>query len=121
MHQVDGWHLDKDIISPLKIYSPDFCILIPPWLNAFVVDCGKSRGDLPIGVHRNGSAKNFRAQCRDTETRKKVHLGYFSDALDASCTWRNHKLSLASSMREMMEMIDQRIYSGVVRIINAAK
>ena len=121
INQVDGWHLDKDILSPLKIYSPDSCIFIPPRLNAFVVDCGKSRGDLPIGVHRNGKAKNFRAQCRDTETRKKVHLGYFSDALEASSAWRSHKLSIAASMREMMDKIDSRIYVGVVRIVNEAK
>lgn len=121
INQVDGWHLDKDILSPLKIYSPDSCIFIPPRLNSFVVDCGKSRGDLPIGVHRNGKAKNFRARCRDTEKRKNVHLGYFSDAFEASSAWRSYKLSIAASMRDMMDKIDLRIYAGVVRIVNEAK
>ena len=35
-NQVDGWQVDKDLLTDLKMYSPTTCIFIPKWLNSFI-------------------------------------------------------------------------------------
>ena len=47
--------LDKDILfKGNKIYSPETCIFAPRRINVLFVRCDAIRGDLPIGVKRNG-------------------------------------------------------------------
>jgi len=55
-------HLDKDILSDSKIYSPATCILIPPALNTLLTDGRAQRGEYPIGVTKD--ADKFRASIR---------------------------------------------------------
>ncbi|MGL5393378.1 MAG: hypothetical protein ACRDA8_18705, partial [Shewanella sp.] len=50
-NQVDGWQLDKDILTDSKTYSPKSCIFVPQWLNVFTTDHRSRRGEQPIGVH----------------------------------------------------------------------
>lgn len=36
---VDGYHLDKDLLDyDARLYSPETCVMIPMWLNAYIVD-----------------------------------------------------------------------------------
>src|SRR5690554_4751329 len=45
-----GWHLDKGLLEPgNRVYCPDKCVLVPPYLNAFFSKPSK-RSDLPMGV-----------------------------------------------------------------------
>ena len=48
---ITGFELDKDILIPgNKVYSPEACRFVPPYLNKLLNDHGNRRGDLPVGV-----------------------------------------------------------------------
>lgn len=119
-HQVDGWHLDKDLVGNGMVYSPDACIFVPPWLNTFVIDSGASRGNWPIGVCFHSGVGRLRAQCRNPETKKKEHLGYFDSVDDASKAWKGRKIELVNIMKAETDKIDKRIHDGLLRIIKEA-
>lgn len=120
-NHVDGWHLDKDILTDKRVYSPDTCIYVPSWLNGFIIDCGASRGEWPIGVRFHNRARKFDARCRNPMTGKSEFLGYFSDPASANNAWLVRKLSIAKELRLKMDEIDSRIYPRVVEIIERAK
>ncbi len=47
----EGFELDKDILfSGNKHYSPETCCFVPVYLNLLLLDRGRFRGDLPLGV-----------------------------------------------------------------------
>lgn len=46
-----GCHVDKDILNKdNKIYSPDFCCIVPKRINGLIIRNRSTRGKLPIGV-----------------------------------------------------------------------
>lgn len=62
INYVEGCQLDKDIlIEGNKVYSPKSCRFIPGYINSLLNDRGSVRGDLPIGVSKNGNG--FTAHC----------------------------------------------------------
>lgn len=121
INHVDGWQLDKDIITNSKMYSPSSCIFVPGWLNKFIIDSGAIRGDMPIGVslHKRGMA--FQSNCKNPISGKKEYLGWFSSPVDAHRAWIDRKTELAYLLKDYMDAIDCRIYLRVVEIIFNAK
>ena len=120
-HQVDGYQLDKDLLSDGKLYSPETCLFVPQWLNAFIIDRRADRGAWPIGVYFNNRDSRFQAQCSNPFTKKNEFLGYFSTPEAAHLAWRTRKLELALELKPKMDSIDQRIYDRVVEIIMKAR
>ena len=120
-NQVDGWQLDKDLLSDTGVYSPGTCIFVPTWLNTFTIDCGAARGEYKIGVYLHKGTGRFRARCRNTVANKNQHLGYFTTQEAAHLAWLNRKLELALELKPKMDEIDLRIYPRVIEIINNAK
>lgn len=120
-NQVDGWQLDKDILSDSREYSPETSLFVPRWLNSFIIDSGAARGAYPIGVDFHKDAGRFRALCRNTMSKKREHLGYFDTPEEAHMAWLNRKLELALELKPRMDSIDLRIYPRVIEIINNAK
>ena len=60
----EGFHLDKDIlIEGNKVYSPEFCRFVPVYLNLLLIDHGRTRGALPLGICKNHNS--YIAQCSD--------------------------------------------------------
>lgn len=116
-NHVDGWSLDKDILSDSRVYSPDTCIYVPQWLNTFTIDCLSSRGAYPVGACKRKHLDRFMSSCRNPETGNSEYLGDFSSAIDAHRAWINRKLEIAASLKGEMDCIDQRIYKRVVEII----
>lgn len=58
----EGMHLDKDIlVEGNKVYSPETCVFVPLYLNSLLTDSGSARGNLPLGVTKNGSS--YQAKC----------------------------------------------------------
>jgi hypothetical protein len=52
--------LDKDILHKgNKIYSPEYCMIIPKYFNSLVVTSKKIRGNTPLGVHYNKQADRY--------------------------------------------------------------
>ncbi len=120
-NQVDGWQVDKDILSDTGVYSPETCLFVPAWLNTFTLDRGASRGEWPIGVYFHKDTGRFLAQCSNPIAKKRESLGYFHTPEAAHLAWRARKLELALELKPKMDEIDLRIYQQVVEIINNAK
>lgn len=84
------WNLDKDIlIKGNKIYSWDTCCLVPQEVNSLFVKSNKIRGNLPIGVTRNGNgfSANFYKQNR------RVYLGTYNTPEEAFQVYKEAKES----------------------------
>ena len=117
-HYREGFSLDKDLlIAGNRQYSPDACIYVPRWLNTFTIDCGASRGKLPIGVCLNKLAGKYQSNCSNPITGKNHNLGYFTTPEEANEAWLNFKLSIADRLKKEMDRIDNRIYNNVLAII----
>ena len=116
---IDGWHLDKDILSSgSKIYSPDTSLFIPRWLNNMLIDCNAARGDLPIGVRKTGVSFGFRCRIGNGVRLSKGGFETPELALDG---WKEAKSEYARKMKDEMDSIDVRIYGIISEIINTKK
>ena len=118
---VEGYHLDKDLLTDDREYGPESCIYVPSWINTFTLDCNSTRGDLPIGSYFNKQHGLFYAQCRNPKTGKRESLGRYATAEQASDVWRSRKLSLSAELKPSMDLVDSRIYPRVVEIVLRAK
>lgn len=117
LNQVDGRHLDKDILNDSRKYGPDSCLFVPKWLNNFISDSGASRGDLPIGVIWRKDCKKFQSLCSHPFKRQKS-LGMFSSANSAHAAWLACKHEIAKELKPLMDEIDARIYPRIIEIID---
>ena len=118
----EGFSLDKDLlVVGNREYAPDACIYVPQWLNTFTVDCGASRGELPIGVCLHKQTGLYNSACRNQITGKRSYPGCFTTPEEAHEAWLKCKLSLAEQLKSDMDAIDTRIYNNVVTIIKAAE
>ena len=120
-HHVDGWHIDKDLLSDDGVYSPEACLFVPAWLNLFTTDSGAARGAYQIGVCFHKQSGRFEAKCSNPITKKREHLGLFDTPEAANLAWRTRKLELALELKPKMDSIDLRIYHRVVEIIMKAR
>lgn len=106
-------HLDKDLLIPgNKIYSPETCIFIDAKLNYFALECNKSRGSWPIGVHYHKRVKKFSANCRSYFEDKALHLGYYEKPEEAHAAWLAFKLEQAKEIAKTLE--DPRLAKALV-------
>lgn len=118
----EGFSLDKDLlVVGNREYSPDACIYVPQWLNTFTIDCGASRGELPIGVRLDTRSGKYKSRCCNPITGKQHELGRFNTPVAAHEAWLRYKLELADELKPRMDAIDQRIYPNVISIIKAAQ
>lgn len=121
VNQIDGYQIDKDLLSDSKEYSPDTCVFISHVLNTLTIDSGASRGECPIGVSFHKQSGRFEAHCRNPITGKREFLGLFCCQEDAHAAWMKRKLSIAIDLKGDMDAIDKRIYDRVVSIIESAR
>lgn len=116
-NHVEGWDLDKDILTDKRLYSPDTCIYIPRWLNSFLQNGKASRGPFPIGVSIDRATGRFTARCKNIFYRKNGYIGKFDTAEQAYHAWLCRKLEIAFELKPRMDAIDGRIYERVVELI----
>lgn len=120
-NHVDEWHLDKDLLSECKVYSPETSIFVPQWLNKFTLGRDASRGDCPIGVHYCKRDRAFQSYCSHPFRSGRDNLGYFPDQNSAHAAWLRRKLDIALELKSLMDEIDVRIYGGVTKIIKSMR
>jgi hypothetical protein len=120
-NHIEGWQLDKDILTDNREYSPESCIYVPSWLNNFIIDSGRRRGDYPIGVSYSQLDGTFHASCRNPKEKASSWIGRFRTPEEAHLAWRSRKLGYAALMKSDMDAIDLRIYHRIVEIINRAR
>lgn len=116
-HYVDGWHLDKDLLTDSREYGPSTCLFVPQWLNKFTTDSGANRGEFPVGVNLDKKHEKFRSQCHNPITKRREYLGLFPSADLAYRAWLDRKVELAYQLKDLMDAIDRRIYFRVVEMI----
>lgn len=119
-NQVEGWHLDKDILTDTKMYAPESCIYIPQWLNSLLNDHGHQRGPYMLGVSIKSNGR-FSSRCNNPITAESEWLGTFDYETAAHRAWRKRKLEHAETLKPDMDAIDIRIYPRVVEIIKAMR
>ena len=92
--------LEKDIlVKNNKIYSPDTCCIVPQNVNCLFLKRKADRGDLPIGVRRNG--KLFSACCHNPFTNKAERLGIYQTIDDAFQAYKRYKEYLIKKVAEI--------------------
>lgn len=116
--------LDKDLlIKGNKIYSPDTCLLVPSFINRFLVKCGTLRGSCLIGVHKQGKYKNedtkYQAMVREhdylTGKTKNKHLGHFRSELEAFNAYKFAKEAIAKRHADYLQgKVDERVIQALL-------
>lgn len=101
--------LDKDILDPLnRIYSPEFCSLVPRLVNQMFRNTRSQRGRLPIGVKEGPRGKGFTA--RLSKYGEQVHLGTFGDIFSAFEAYQAAYSAYCSEVANEYEgKVDQRV------------
>lgn len=113
---IDGYVLDKDIISGKKnkIYSPETCCFVPSSLNSLLTMRNKLRGAYPIGVYRQKNG-TFSASIR--KYGKSFYLGIYKSAGDAFLAYKREReeyiKEVAQSYFEKDE-ITKRVYDALM-------
>lgn len=98
--------LDKDfLVKGNKCYSPDTCVYIDKILNGFMVDSGKIRGNLMIGVSFNKRKKKpYTAQCCNPLLKGgSAYIGTYSTELEAHLAWKAKKHGYACQLASLQE------------------
>ena len=86
-YDIKGYHLEKDIlVEGNKVYSENTCCLVPPELNAFLLDSRKARGEFPQGVSFHKSSKKFRAYI--SIDGKPQHIGLYETSKEAEQAYK---------------------------------
>lgn len=86
----DRWALDKDILKKgNNVYSPENCCLVPNKVNSLFLKRNADRGNLPIGVRKNG--KGFSASCGNPITNKVERLGTYKTKEQSFLIYKNRK------------------------------
>lgn len=85
---VDGWDLDKDILSKgNKMYSQETCCFVPKEINYLFTSRKNKRGEFPLGVSK--VRKRYRAT--STQNSKQVFFGYFDTPEKAFYAYKKGK------------------------------
>lgn len=94
------WAVDKDIIiKDNKFYSPETCCLVPQNVNKLFEKKSLSRGNLPIGVSKNGNG--FKAVCKNPLICKNVHIGTYKTIEEAFCAYKKYKEAIIKQVAEV--------------------
>lgn len=107
--------LDKDIlVKNNKIYSPETCIFVPHDINMLFVKSNKSRGNLPIGVSLIKNNNVYRARLMIEQ--KEVHLGCFTEKIDAFYAYKNTKENYIKQIAdEYNDKIPKKLYDAMYK------
>ena len=109
-----SWCLDKDLLFVgNKTYSETACVFVPNEINLFFTDCGKARGEYPVGVCFDKRAGKFQARC--TVNGKIKHLGYFNTHEEAFAVYKPFKESLCKELAlKWQSEIDHRLFNAMM-------
>lgn len=116
LNHVDGWHMDKDILSgESKIYSPETCVFIPNHINKFITLRGSCRGLYPLGVSWHKRDRVFTSHV--SHNGRLIYLGCYASQYDAHNAWLLEKLRLAKKIKPECDSIHDGLYKGIVDFI----
>ena len=103
--------LDKDIISyGNKKYAPHLCLFVDSHINTLLINCSRSRGDLPQGVIYRKPNNKFQARCRVFG--KSKNIGSYNTSEEASEAYKIFKSNHISSVAEQYKS-EPRLYEAL--------
>lgn len=107
---VDGWHLDKDLLQKgNKQYGPDTCCLIPKDLNRALMLSKRGDKESPVGTHQRPNGAYVVGRVGDCG-----YVGYFYSADEAFSAYKlakeNHLKVLAEKYKDVVEV---RVYEAL--------
>lgn len=118
---VEGWHLDKDLLSPgNRVYSSETCVYVPRILNNFANDHAAKRGEYPIGVSWHKRDKKLYAVIANG-TGRLINLGHFPNELDAHKAWYTKKMEQAHGYKELCDSIHPDLFAGLLKKVESLK
>lgn len=87
---MEGWHLDKDILTKgNKVYSPETCCFVPQEINKIFTKTNAKRGDYPIGVRQDKIRENFLSFVQTNK--RPIYLGTFDTLEEAFQVYKTAK------------------------------
>ncbi|MFW6246749.1 MAG: hypothetical protein ACOC22_01040 [bacterium] len=92
---IDGYTLDKDILGDGKLYSPSTCCFVPNHVNNIIHINKHKQTELPVGVVVQDGKYRVRV---NTLTKKKQHIGYFDNEIDAVNAYKQAKIKVISDV-----------------------
>jgi hypothetical protein len=109
---IEGFELDKDIlVKGNREYGPNTCCFVSFYINTLILKCKKSRGDLPIGVHKHGS--NFRTRLNIGNKQIK-QLGTYSTPEKAFDAYKTAKeLQIRQAADGVKDVIKKIVYDAL--------
>ena len=110
---LDGWCLDKDILSKgNKTYSELNCVFVPSEINNSLIARKSERGNFPIGVSWHKRDCVFTANISLYGNRK--HLGYFKTEMEAFNAYKQAKENYLKELANKWKgKIDDRVYDAL--------
>lgn len=76
-----NYHVDKDILfKGNKVYSPETCCFVPPYINQLLEKCKGRRGNLPIGVFYDKQRDKYGAALSENKNTIQKRFETIKDA-----------------------------------------
>lgn len=95
------WTVDKDIIlKGNKIYSKEYCCLIPEYINVLFTKRQNYRGNYPIGVYYYKAGNSYRAQCMNPLINKRILIGTYNNPNEAFYAYKEYKENLIKKIAQ---------------------
>lgn len=114
---VQDYYLDKDILHKgNKIYASDTCCVVPREINNLFTRREKCRGKYPIGVSYHPQNHNLIATM--AQNGKKVHIGSFTDEVEAFLAYKEAKEKYIKLLAEKYAgKIDDNVYKALCEYV----
>ena len=109
-----GYQLDKDILKQgNKVYSPEFCSLVPPAINNTIQNHQSACGEYPAGVYLYKRYGNFRAELKTAG--KRNHIGYYETPELAHQAYKiAREAYVKTKAMEWRERMSERVYNALM-------
>ena len=115
-NHVDGWKLNKCILSDDMIYSPETSIFVPSWIDEITHDINGRIGECRAGVCYHGASGKFQSQCH-YPLKGQEYIGLFDTEEEAYAESMKRKLEITIELKPKMDEIDARIFQRVIELI----
>lgn len=104
--------LDKDILfKGNRVYSPETCVFVPHRINSLFVKSNSTRGNLPIGVNKEG--EKFKAQTRNKDI--PIYIGNYDTPQQAFEAYKIYKEKIINEVaNEYRNEIPERLYNAMI-------
>lgn len=112
---IQGYDLDKDLISNSKIYSEDTCIFLPREINS-ALQQDKNKNGLPPGVSYKASHGKYVSQISKTRNsvRKNIHICINKDI---DYCFNLYKIEKEKYIKELAEEFKSKIDSKTYNLL----